>query len=135
MAINTYIHICMTFPNPKTTFPNTSGRAGNDITSVVIKISNLVVRYHPEIRNFITWSHSCVPQNRNSIISFAITNFILQHQHIESVTMKFSTPDHSCIQEVDNIHSNIEKAISAAEFYSPVSFIKVLLHAKRKIPY
>ena len=114
---------------------NTSGRAGNDIASAVIKILNLVVSHHPETRNFITWSDSCVPQNRNSIMSFAITNFILQHQHIESVTMKYSTPGHSCIQEVDNIHSNIEKAMSVAEFYSPVSFIKVLLHANRKSPY
>ena len=114
---------------------NTFGRAGNDIASAVINILNLVVGNHPETRNIITWSDSCVPQNRNSIISFAITNFILQHQNIESVTMKYSAPGHSCIQEVDNIHSNIEKAMSVAEFYSPVSFIKVLLHANRKSPY
>lgn len=45
--------------------------------------------------------------------------------------MMFSTPGHSCIQEVDNIHSNIEK--SPRSFY-PISLIRIKLRSKNKIP-
>lgn len=49
--------------------------------------------------------------------------------------MKFSTPGHSCIQEVDNIHSNIEKTLQLSEVWSPVSLPRVIFGANRKNPY
>lgn len=49
--------------------------------------------------------------------------------------MKFSTPGHSCIQEVDNIHSNIEKALRVSEVWSPLSLTRVISGANRKTPY
>ena len=54
---------------------------------------------------------------------------------LNSITMKYSVPGHSCVQEVDNTHSNIEKAMHVAEFYSPVSFLRVLLNCYRQRPY
>jgi len=107
-----------------------SGRGGNDMASAVTKILD----DYPETTEIITWSDSCVPQNRNQIMSFAIGEFLQRHPQIKQITMKFSEKNHSCIQEVDNVHSSIEKSMRVAEFYSPVSFIKVLKQVKRNNP-
>lgn len=45
--------------------------------------------------------------------------------------MKFSIPGHSCIQDVDQIQSNIENATKLFEVWSPVSLIKVILSANK----
>ncbi|KAL1497096.1 hypothetical protein ABEB36_008109 [Hypothenemus hampei] len=49
--------------------------------------------------------------------------------------MKYSTPDHSCIQEIDNVHSSIEKVLSKAEYYSPVSLLPLLRKVSTQKPY
>jgi len=48
------------------------GRSGNDIASAIESILNKVTSENPTIQHIITWSDSCVPQNRNSILSTAI---------------------------------------------------------------
>ena len=45
--------------------------------------------------------------------------------------MKYSVVGHSCIQNVDNMHSNIEKAMRVSEFFSPISFLRILLNGHR----
>lgn len=49
--------------------------------------------------------------------------------------MKYSLAGHSCVQEVDNMHKQIEDAMRVAEFYSPISFLRVLLKVNRNQPY
>ena len=105
----------------------TSGRAGNDIASGFIAILTNVVEDHPEVTDIVYWSDSCVPQNRNSYISNAILEFQSKNKKIKTVTMKCSLTGHSCVQEVDNMHNQIEDAMRAAAFYSLISFIRVLL--------
>jgi len=41
-------------------------------------------------------------------------------------------PGHSPVQEVDNVHSHIEKTLKCKEVYNPPSLVRVLKHAKRK---
>ena len=53
-----------------------AGRGGNDMASAIVKILERVVQDHPEVTEIVTWSDSCVPQNRNSIMSFAIVEFL-----------------------------------------------------------
>ena len=113
----------------------TSGRSGNDIASAVIQILERAVENHREVKHITTWSDSCVPQNRNSVIAFAVSEFLSRHPTVETVTMKYCTPGHSAIQEIDNIHSVLERAMSVAEFYSPVAVIRIMLKASRKRPY
>ena len=45
----------------------TSGGNGNDIASAFTKLLEIVVSEN-EFTDLITWSDSCVPQNRNSLI-------------------------------------------------------------------
>lgn len=111
-----------------------SGRGGNDLASAFTKILQKVFDDN-EFQDIITWSDSCVPQNRNSIISFAIQNFLKTHSNVNSITMKFSVPGHSCIQEIDNIHSQIEKAFRKIEFYSPLGILRALKTINRKKPF
>lgn len=111
----------------------TAGRSGNDLASAVYKILKQVALEH-DFTELILWSDSCVPQNRNSYISCAVQNFIHEHPHIQKVTMKYSVPGHSCIQEVDNAHSIIEKGMSTNEFYSPLGLIRVLKGINRQHP-
>lgn len=77
-----------------------------------------------------TWSVSCVSQNPNSFLSFAIIDTMRDHPKLNSITMKCSVLGHGAIQEVDNAHSNMNKT----EFYSPLSFIKNLKSVNTKNP-
>ena len=95
-----------------------SGRARNNRASAFICILNKTASDEPHINNIICWSDSCVPQNRNSHISQAILEFLSPHDKIKSITMKYSLVGHSCVQEVDNMHKQIEDAMQVSEFYS-----------------
>lgn len=111
------------------------GRTGNDMASAVYKILHRVLEDHPEFTELILWSDSCVPQNRNSLMSYALSHLIQVHENLQKITMKFSVPGHSCIQEVDAIHSSIERSLSKVEYYSPVSLLRFLLKVNRQKPY
>jgi len=101
-----------------------SGRAGNDIGSSLERVLEEVVKLKPHVNNITLWSDSCVPQNKNSLMSTAIIHFLLKHNSITSVTQKFGEPGHSAIQEIDNIHSQIECRLKVTEVYSPVGLVK-----------
>lgn len=74
-----------------------SGRGANDIASAVMKIVKHVVHDHPDATEIVTWSDSCVPQNRNSVIAFAMVDFLTRHPQIKKITMKYSTLGHSIV--------------------------------------
>ena len=42
---------------------------------------------------------------------------------------------HSCIQEVDNVHSQIEKRLRALEVFSPVSLIRAFRTTNKRSPF
>lgn len=107
------------------------GRSGNDIASALIKILEAVFADNPQLTCLILWSDSCVPQNKNSLISV----FMQKLPNIISITMKFSTPGHSCNQEIDAVHSCIERVLNKSEYYSPLSLLRLLLKVNLKKPY
>lgn len=113
----------------------TSGREGNDIASSLVKILEQTVERFPEAEDIITWSDSCVPQNRNSFMSTAVYSFLEMHPNIKSVEMKYSLPGHSVVQEVDQVHSALEKSFEISEFYSPLSLLNVIIKTNRHNPY
>ena len=90
---------------------------------------------HTDVCELICWSDSCVPQNRNSHISQALLEFLDSQDQIKKITMKYSLAGHSCVQEVDNMHQQIEVSMRVAEFYSPVSFLRLLLKVNRNNPF
>ncbi|GBN61517.1 hypothetical protein AVEN_100219-1 [Araneus ventricosus] len=94
---------------------NSSGRAVNDIASAFHKILTVLTE-GSDITELIRWSDSYVPQNRNSIFSNSALHFLKDNPQAKSVTMKYSLPAHSCFQEVDSVHSNIEKAMHKIDF-------------------
>ncbi|GBN16974.1 hypothetical protein AVEN_140007-1 [Araneus ventricosus] len=55
-----------------------------------------------------------------------VLHFLKDNSEVKSVTMKYSLPGHSCVQEVDSVHSNIEKAMNKIDFYSPIGLIRIL---------
>lgn len=103
-----------------------SGKTANDIASAVIKIIHRIVVDFPKIKNITTWSDSCVPQNRNSVMVFAVGKFIEDAKKIDTITMNYSTPGHSAVQVVDSVYSKIETEILRNnEIYSPLSLIRI----------
>ncbi|KAF2883729.1 hypothetical protein ILUMI_22445 [Ignelater luminosus] len=74
---------------------------GNDIASALIRILKEIVKDHAEIKELTLWSDSCTPQNRNSLVSYAIAHFMTKQNTLEKVILKYSTPGHSCVQEID----------------------------------
>nr|CAI5849417.1 unnamed protein product [Callosobruchus analis] len=98
-----------------------------NLTTILLNNRNL--------NNFILWTDSCVPQNRNSPMSYAIAYFLKLNPSIQSITMKFSTPGHSCVQEIDAVHSSIERVLDKAEYFSPLSLLRILLKVNSVRPY
>lgn len=94
-----------------------AGRSGNDIASAFRKILDVLLEEN-NISELTTWSDSCVPQNRNSIISNVFLDFIRKNSNITKVTMNYSLPGHSCVQEVDASHSAIERAMNSTDFFA-----------------
>lgn len=80
------------------------------------------------------WSDSCVPQNRNSILALALKQFMVDFKHIEEISQKFSEPGHGLVQEVDNLHSQIEKRLKGMEIFSPLSLIRALKTVNQRKP-
>ncbi|GBM20885.1 hypothetical protein AVEN_253694-1 [Araneus ventricosus] len=65
------------------------------------------------------------------------THFILRSTFSQgkSVTMKYYLPGHSCVQEVDSVHINIEKVMNKTDFYSPIGLIRILKQVNPSRPY
>ena len=85
------------------------GRSGNDLASALITALNYVADHNPAMTNITLWSDACISQNKNSAMSLALINFLEAHIQVEQVIQKFGTPGHSPVQEVDSIHSVIER--------------------------
>ena len=80
------------------------------------------------------WFDSCVPQNRNLYMSTAIMEFLRGHNN-KVVGQKYCEPGHSSVQGVDNIHSQIERALERLTMYSRLDLVKALLNVNRKRPF
>lgn len=102
------------------------GREGTHIANALLKILRRVVLDFPDLKSLVLWSDSCVPQNRNSIMSTALRIFLNSAEcgKLESIEQKFSESGHSQIQEVDCAHSRIERFFRHKFIYSPLSFIR-----------
>ena len=68
-------------------------------------------------------------------MSFAIFDFLRHFPSVESIIMKFSVPGHSCVQEVDNMHSQIENHMRPFEFFSQLLLRRIFKGAHRRKPY
>ncbi|GFO17039.1 hypothetical protein PoB_004354400 [Plakobranchus ocellatus] len=103
------------------------GRCGNTIASALLKVLDQFTQENPTINNIILWSDSCVAQKRNSLMSYALLSFTRAHPHIKILTQKYSEAGHSLVQEVDSVHSAIERHLARCEVFSPVTLIRQLL--------
>ena len=112
-----------------------AGRGGNDIASAVTCMLERILADVPGIETFILWFDSCVPQNRNSYMSAALREFLVKHPEIKVIEQKFCEPGHSSTQEVDNIHSQIDRALGPAEIFSPLGLLRTLLGVNRRNPF
>jgi len=94
----------------------------------------IVVQQKPDVTELILWAGSRVPQNRNSMMSVALLKFLIEHIQMNKLTQKFCEPGHSSIQEVDNLHSQIERNLQHTEVYSPLGVVRLMLSVNRKKP-
>ena len=78
------------------------GRGGNEIASALIAILNDIVKEYPTLEKLCLWSNSCVPQNKNYMVT-ALKIFLYQHLNLKQIEHKFCTPGHSNIQEVSTV--------------------------------
>ena len=114
-----------------------NGLSGNDIASSVMKLLEAIVEANsddPRIKHINLWSDSCVPQNRNSFFATAVKVFLKNHPQVLTIEHKFCEPGHSTIQEVDNLHSQIEQVCGNSEIYSPVGLLRMLKKVDRRKP-
>jgi hypothetical protein len=109
-----------------------AGRGANEIASALVKILEKVLEDYPLLESITLWSDSCIPQNRNSVMVTALKHFMQNHPIIKTIEQKFSEPGHSQIQEVDCVHSHIEKALNLSEIFSPVSLLRVMNKVRPK---
>ena len=60
--------------------------------------------------------------------------FLKNHPEIVSIEHKYCEPGHSSIQEMDNLHSQIEAVCRHTEIYSPVGLMRMLKKVHRSKP-
>lgn len=100
------------------------GREGTHIANALIKILKRIADDNPMLEHLTLWSDSCVPQNRNSIMSAAIQYFLnTTESNLKKIDQKFSESGHGQVQEVDSAHSVIERFLRNKFIYSPPSLI------------
>jgi len=97
-------------------------------------ILDRIVEDNPTVTDLILWSDSCVPQNRNKVMSTALKLFLESHPLVETITQKYCEPGHSEVQEVDNLHSILERVMAPNEVYSPVGLMRILCASPRNKP-
>lgn len=102
--------------------------------SALRKIVDVIIDEN-ELTEITLWSDSYMPQNQNSIISNAFLDLLKDNSQIEKITMKYSLSGHSCVQEVDNVHSLIEKAMRSTDFCLPICLIRILKSISPNNPY
>ena len=102
------------------------GRGANNMASAVVRILQEIVNDHPDIGELTLWSDSCVCQNRNSVMTMALSLFVQESDSIHTVIQKFCEAGHSSIQEVDSVHSVIERHLRYQEVHSPLALVKKL---------
>ena len=64
----------------------------------------------------------------------AVKVFLKNHPQVLTIEHKFCEPGHSTIQEVDNLHSQIEQVCGNSEIYSPVGLLRMLKKVHRRKP-
>ena len=74
-------------------------------------------------------------QNRNSIISFAIRDVLREFPRLEKVVMKYCEPGNSTIQEIDAVHSTIERGLNHLDLFSPLHLVRKLLKVRKMRPF
>nr|CAH7719260.1 unnamed protein product [Callosobruchus chinensis] len=111
------------------------GRKGIDIASALYVILEKLLAERPNVTAIILWSDSCVPQNKNSHMSAAILHFLKEHPSVKFITQKFQVPGHSCVQEVDAMHSVLDRYLNKLELHSPLAIFKAIINARTKKPY
>nr|CAI5868405.1 unnamed protein product [Callosobruchus analis] len=70
-----------------------------------------------------------------SQLSFAILTFLWKSTSLETISIEYSVPGHSSVQEVEGTHSAIERVLQKTEYYSLLSLIRILLKVNLKNPY
>ena len=75
---------------------------------------------------------SCATENK--VVSTAIMLLLMKSKQLTVITQKFCEARHSQIQEVDNLHSQLEKALQCSEVYSPVGLVRLLKGVPRRKP-
>nr|CAH7721860.1 unnamed protein product [Callosobruchus chinensis] len=69
------------------------------------------------------------------MLAFSVLKFLSESESLETITIKYSVPGHSSVQEVDATHSAIERVLQKTEYYSPLSLLRILLKVNLRNPY
>ncbi|CAH0561765.1 unnamed protein product [Brassicogethes aeneus] len=59
-------------------------------------------------------------------MTMALKKFLEENPNINEIIQKFSEPGHGQVQEVDNIHSQIDRKFEHLEIYSPLGLLRSL---------
>ena len=62
----------------------------------------------------------------------ALREVLVKNPNLSFIQQKFCEPCHSAIQEVDNAHSQIERALSPMEIFSPLGLVRSLITVNQK---
>lgn len=75
----------------------------------------------------IIFSDGCTNQNRNAILSNALSHYAVKHG--KTVVQKYLEKGHTQM-EVDSVHANIEKTLKNKNIYSPLDYIEACKMAR-----
>jgi len=87
-------------------------------TTLLAALSKYLKKLLKYIQVFVTSYFGLTLTYRTGIISYP--------HNIRSLTQKFREPGHSAVQEVDSIHSQVERKLKVKDVFSLVGLVRVL---------
>lgn len=100
------------------TYEAVAVRGANGITSAVVKLLELVVHDYPDATEIVTWSDSCVPQNKNFVIGCPMANLLTRHPQGRNYTEVLS-PWYSIQHCISNVTQGEKKQPAPQKPYTP----------------
>jgi len=111
-----------------------SGKDGVTMASARLKMLEYAMELNPFCTDLDLDGDGCAAQNRNQKESAAEVYFRENRNHkLQTITVSYGVPGHSPVQNVDQVHSVIDRALKGRDLHSPLDFYtKLLNHSSPK---
>jgi len=106
-----------------------SGKDGVTMASARLQMLEYSLKLNSECIDLQLDGDGCAAQNRNQKESAAEVFFLENGDHnLQTITVSYGIPGHSPVQNVDQVHSIIDRVLKGRDLHSPLDFYTKLVN-------